>query len=95
MIELLVVAAVIGALWLIGSVVGLMFKLVFGLVGGVFSLLGGLLALGVGLIVLPFAVLAMLPSVLPALLVIGVVWLIARSASRSTPAPAAHGSGPA
>lgn len=91
MIELFVLIAVLGGLWLAGSVLMLMFKLVFGVIGGVFSILGGLFALVVGgavmLALLPVFAFMLLPLCLPLLLVAGVVWLIVRAA-RPRPAPA-------
>lgn len=86
MIELMVVGVVVGGLWLLGSFVGLVFKLVFGLIGGVFSLLAGALGLFIGgmvmLLVLPIVALSLLPVCLPALLLFGVIWGIVHVARR-------------
>ncbi|HEY4144896.1 hypothetical protein [Pinirhizobacter sp.] len=79
---------VLGMLWLMGAVVGAVFKLIFGLIGGVFTIIGGLLGIvfgGVALLVIgPLVALAMLPALLPVLLVAGLVWLIVR-ATRKPP----------
>jgi hypothetical protein len=92
MFELFVLVAILGSLWLVGSLLGFVFKLVFGLIGGVFSLVGGLLALFVGgalmLVMLPVFALMLLPLLLPVLLVVGIVWLIVRAARRPAPAVA-------
>lgn len=92
MFELFVLVAVLGSLWLLGSLLGFVFKLVFGLIGGVFSLVGGLLALVFGgvvmLAMLPVFALMMLPLLLPVLLVAGIVWLIVRAARPQAPAAA-------
>lgn len=86
MIELMVVGVVVGGLWILGSVIGLMFKLVFGLIGGVFSLLAGALGLFIGglvmLLVLPIVALSLLPVCLPALIVFGLIWAIVHVARR-------------
>jgi hypothetical protein len=86
----MIVAAilVLAVLWLMGAVVGAVFKLVFGLIGGVFTIIGGALGIlfgGVALLVIgPIVALAMLPALLPLLLVAGLVWLIVR-ATRKPP----------
>lgn len=87
MIELFVLMAIFGALWLVGSLIGLFFRLVFGLAFGLF---GVLFAVGLGLILLPLAALALLPFLLPMLLLVGLVWLIVRASRRPTPAPTTH-----
>ena len=90
MIELglLVVAAVVGAFWLVAALIGAAFKLTFGLfgalLGGVFGLFGLIIA---ALVVVPVMLAVVLPLMFPALLLFGLVWLIVR-ASRSGPAPA-------
>jgi hypothetical protein len=80
MIELMLIAVMVGALWIVGSVIGLVFKLVFCLVGGMFHLLAGAIGLFIGglvmLLVLPIIALSLLPVALPALLVFGLVWAI-------------------
>lgn len=84
----MLVAAImlLGALWLMGSLIGAVFKLVFGLIGGVFTLIGGLIGIvfgGVALLVIgPLVLLAMLPALLPVLLVVGLIWLIVRATRR-------------
>ena len=91
MIELIVVVMVLGSLWLAGSLVLLMFKLVFGLVGGLFSLFAALIALFVGglvtLALLPVFALALIPMLMPLLLIGGLVWLIVRAANRPQAQP--------
>ena len=86
MIGLFVLVLVLGALWLAGSLIGLVFKLVFGLIGGVFALIGGLLALfgsgAVMLALLPMFALALLPALMPLLLVVGLVWLVVHASRR-------------
>lgn len=86
MIELFVLLVALGTLFLVGSLIGALLKLVFGLVGGLFSLLGGLFALAIGLLMLPFLALALLPLMIPGLLLIGVVWLIVRASRQPAPA---------
>lgn len=86
MIGLLVIAMMVGVLWIIGSVVGLVFKLAFGLIGGLFGLLAGGIGLLVGglvmLLVLPIIALSLLPLCMPALLLFGLIWAIAHVARR-------------
>ncbi|HET7358776.1 MAG TPA: hypothetical protein VFJ04_01390 [Rhodanobacteraceae bacterium] len=94
MIELFVLIAVLGCLWVAGAVLMLVFKLVFGVIGGVFSVIGGLIALLVGgtvmLAMLPVFAFMLLPLCLPLLLIAAVVWLIVRAA-HPRPAPANAG----
>lgn len=102
MIELFVLMLVLGGLLLAGSMIGLVFKLFFGLIGGLFSLLGGLIALFVGsavmLVLLPVFALALIPMLMPVLLVVGLVWLIVHAANRPharvQPAPVGRSSTP-
>lgn len=86
MIELMAIALVVGALWLVGSLIGLIFKVTFGLIGGVFGLLAGALGLFIGglvmLLVLPLIALSLLPVLLPALLLFGLVWTIVHLARK-------------
>lgn len=86
MIELMVVFLVVGGLWLVGSLVGLFFKLTFGLIGGLFSLLAGALGIAISglvmLLVLPVIALSLLPVMLPALLLFGLVWTIVHLARK-------------
>ena len=75
------------------AAVGVVFKLAFALIGGLFHLVGavfGLLFGGVALlIVAPIVALALLPFCLPVILLVAVIWAIARSAHRpAAPAPA-------
>ncbi|WP_233843644.1 hypothetical protein [Dyella sp. 2HG41-7] len=88
MIELMGIALVVGALWVVGSIVGLMFKLVFGLIGGVFHLLAGAVGLFIGglvmLLVLPLIALSLLPVFLPALILFGLIWAVVHFARRPT-----------
>lgn len=80
MIELMAIFLVVGGLWLVGSLIGLVFKLTFGLIGGLFGLVAGALGFVIGglalLLVLPAIALSLLPVFLPALLLFGLVWLI-------------------
>jgi hypothetical protein len=82
-VMILAAILVLGSLWLMGAVVGAVFKLIFGLIGGVFAIIGGLLGIvfgGLALVVIgPLVALAMLPALLPVLLVVGLVWLIVRA----------------
>jgi hypothetical protein len=72
-----VLLAVLGAVWLFGALVVGAFKLTFGLLGMIFGGLFGLFALAVtALVVIPVVLFAMLPVLLPALCVVGLVWLI-------------------
>lgn len=93
MFEIFVVFAVLGSLWLAVLLFGVVFKLLFVLIGGLFSILGGLVALLVGgalmLALLPLFAVMVLPLFLPLLFVVGMVYLIVHLAKRSTPAPAA------
>ncbi|HUB89352.1 MAG TPA: hypothetical protein VMA74_06430 [Dyella sp.] len=86
MIELMVIFLVIGGLWLVGSLVGLVFKLTFGLIGGLFSLLAGAVGIVIGgvvmLLVLPVIALSLLPVMLPALLLFGLIWTIVHLARK-------------
>ena len=95
MIELMLIGVVVAGLWVVGSVVGLILKVAFGLVHGVFSLLAGAIGLFIGglvmLLVLPIIALSLLPVCLPALLLFGLIWLIVHATRRHAPAtPAAH-----
>jgi hypothetical protein len=74
-------------LWLFFSMLGLVFKLVFGVLGAVFGLFGGLFAVAalgttflvtgiLGLCLLPLFGLFLLPFALPALFLVGLVWLV-------------------
>jgi hypothetical protein len=94
MIELMAIFLVVGALWLVGSLIGLVFKLTFGLIGGLFSLLAGALGLFIGglvmLLVLPVIALSLLPVFLPALLLFGLVWTIVHLVRRPAVTPVSH-----
>jgi hypothetical protein len=83
-----IVMAVLG-LWLLGSLIGLVFKFTFAIVGGVFSVLGALLGFLIAGVVLvaiaPIVLLSLLPALLPALMIAGLIWLVVRAAR---PAPA-------
>ncbi|HUA80019.1 MAG TPA: hypothetical protein VL997_06585 [Dyella sp.] len=91
MIELMGIAIVVGALWLVGSVIGLIFKLVFGLIGGIFSLLAGAVGLFIGglvmLLLLPLIALSLLPVFLPALILFGLIWTVVHLARRPAATP--------
>ena len=91
MIGLMIVAVMVGALWMVGSLLGLVFKVTFGLVGGLIGLLAGGIGLLIGglvmLLVLPLVALSLLPLCLPALLLFGLIWGIAHIARRPATAP--------
>jgi hypothetical protein len=86
MIELMLICVIVGALWIVGSLIGLIFKVVFGLIGGIFGLLAGAIGLFIGglvmLLVLPVVALSLLPVCLPALLLFGVIWAIVHAARK-------------
>lgn len=94
MIELIVVVAV---LWLAASFVGLVFKLTFALIGGLFSVVAGAVGLVLGgvalLVAAPLVAIALLPLCLPVLLLVALVWAIARTARRPAPVAAAPAAG--
>lgn len=83
----LLVLVVGGALWLFGALIVGVFKLTFGLLVALFGGLFGLFALGAAaLLVLPIILFALLPVLLPALFIAGLVWLIVH-ASRTHQEP--------
>ena len=90
MFVLSVIVMAVLALWLVGALVGVVFKFTFAIVGGVFSALGawlGVVIAGVVLVAMaPIVLLALLPALLPALMIAGLVWLVVRA---TRPAPAA------
>ncbi|MFC4525213.1 hypothetical protein ISN76_03095 [Dyella halodurans] len=93
MIAISLLLMLVVTLWLTAAVVGVVFKLTFALIGGLFSIVGaalGLLFGGVALLVIaPIVALAVLPFCLPVLLLVAVVWAIARATHRpASPAPA-------
>jgi len=91
MIELMALFLVVGGLWLVGSLIGLVFKITFGLIGGLFSLLAGALGIVISgvvmLLVLPIIALSLLPVLLPALLLFGLIWTIVHLARRPAVTP--------
>jgi hypothetical protein len=91
MIELMLIGLLVGGLWIVGSVIGLIFKLAFGVVHVVFGLLAGFIGLFIAglvmLLVLPIVALSLLPVFLPALLLFGLIWTIVHVARRPTAAP--------
>lgn len=93
MIQVFVVLMILGGLWLFASIVGLAFKLVFGLIGGLFGLLGGLLGLVIGAVVLiamvPVVLLAMLPLLLPVAMLAGLIWLLVHFSRKQASSPPA------
>lgn len=94
MFEAFVVLTVVAGVWLALMCAGLVFKLLFGLIGGFFSIIGMLLFLCVGgavaLAVLPVVAFALFPLWLP-LLALGVVaWLLLRSPRKPAPAMGSH-----
>lgn len=90
MFALSVIVMTVLALWLAGSLIGLVFKCVFAVVGGVFGIIGAALGLLFGglalLIAAPVVLLALLPLWLPVLLLGALVWLVVR-AGRHAPSP--------
>lgn len=94
MIAMSVLLMLFVGVWLTAAFVGLVFKLAFGLIGGLFSLVGAVLGLLFGgvalLVVAPIVALALLPFCLPLILLVAVVWAIARGSRRhATPTSAA------
>ena len=91
MIMLMVIAVMVGALWIVGSLIGLVLRIAFGLVGGLIGLVAGGIGLFIGglvmLLVLPIVALSLLPLCLPALLLFGLIWGIAHLARRPAAAP--------
>lgn len=96
MIELGVVILLFGALWLFASLIGVIFKLTFALIGGLFSLIASALGLFIGglalLIAVPLVALALLPVCLPFLLLVAVIWAIVKAVRHpaATPVAGAH-----
>lgn len=93
MITMSVLLMLFVGIWLAVALVGAMFKLTFVLIGGLFHLVGAVLGLVFGglalMIIAPVVALALLPLCLPVLLLVAIVWAIARAAHRpSQPAPA-------
>jgi len=88
MIELMLIGVIVGGLWIVGSVIGLIFKFAFGLIGGIFGLLAGAVGMFIGglvmLLVVPVVALSLLPVCLPALLVFGLVWAIVHASRKPT-----------
>jgi len=84
-LPLLLIKLALGLVLLPFRLIGLVFKVVFGVVFGVVGLVFRLLFSGVGLVLaLLFAVtLAVLVPLLPVLLIGGGLWLLIRSASAS------------
>ncbi len=92
MIAISLLLMLVLTLWLMAAVIGVVFKLTFALIGGLFSIVGaalGLLFGGVALLVIaPLVALAVLPFCLPVILLVAVVWAIARAMHRPvSPAP--------
>ncbi len=86
MFVLSVIVMTVLAVWLVGSLIGLVFKFTFAIVGGVLGVVFSGLAL---LLAAPFVLLALLPVFLPVLLLAALVWLVVRA---SRPAPRTVGS---
>ena len=83
-----VVAAVIGACWLL---TGGLFKLMFGFAGAIFGgLLGLFVASLLALFVIPIVLFALLPLLLPALCLAALIWIVVRASQPEHPAPVAH-----
>jgi hypothetical protein len=93
MIAMSMLLMLVVSLWVAVALIGLVFKLTFALIGGLFSVVGAVLGLLFGglalLVIAPLVALAVLPFCLPVILLVAVVWAIARTARRpATPAPA-------
>ena len=93
MIAISLLLMLVVTLWLTAAVIGVVFKLTFALIGGLFSIVGAALGLLFGglalLVIAPIVALAVLPFCLPVILLVAVVWAIARATHRSSsPAPA-------
>lgn len=93
MIAMSVLLMLVVSLWMAAALIGLVFKLTFALIGGLFSVVGAVLGMlfgGLALLVMaPLVALALLPFCLPVMLLVAVVWAIARTARRPAgPAPA-------
>jgi len=90
---LLALVVVIGAFWLVAALIGVMFKLTFGVLGALFgalgALFGGMFAVfGAGvaaLVMLPLLALVLLPLLIPALCVAALVWVIVHAARKPAP----------
>ena len=79
---LLVIGAIAFAIWLVSSIIGLLFHVIGGVVGLAFSLVFGAMALVFGFVLLPL--------MFPLLLLAGIVYLLSRSNHAVAPAPANH-----
>lgn len=94
MITMSVLLMLFAGLWLVVALVGIVFKLTFALIGGLFHLVGAMLGLVFGglalLIVAPIVALAILPFCLPVILLVAVIWAIARSHRTAAPAAVPH-----
>lgn len=83
----IVLLAVCGGLWFCGALIAGLFKLTFGLLGGLLAGVFGMFAVGlVMLLVLPIVFFALLPLWLPVLFLGGLVWLIVRASHPHTAA---------
>ena len=86
MIAMSVLLMMVIGLWLMAAVIGVAFRLAFALIGGLFHLVGALLGFVLGgvalLIVAPLVALALLPFCLPVILLVAVVWAIARASRK-------------
>jgi hypothetical protein len=95
MIAISLLLMLVMTLWLMAAVIGVVFKLTFALIGGLFSIVGAALGLLFGglalLVIAPIVALAVLPFCLPVILLLAVVWAIARATQRSVPATPATG----
>lgn len=79
---LLVIGAIAFAIWLVSSILGLVFHVIGGVLGLVFSLVFGAITLVFGFVLLPL--------MFPLLLLAGIVYLVSRSNHATAPAPANH-----
>ena len=79
---LLVIGAVVFAIWLVSSIIGLLFHVIGGVIGLAFSHVFGAMALVFGFVLLPF--------VLPLLLLAGIIYLVTRNNQSTTSQSASH-----
>lgn len=77
---LLVIGAIAFAIWLVSSIIGVLFHVIGGVLGLAFSLVFGAIALVFGFVLLPL--------VFPLLLLAGIVYLMTRGSRATAPQPA-------
>ena len=77
---LLVIGAIAFAIWLVSSIIGVLFHVIGGVLGLAFSLVFGAIALVFGFVLLPL--------VFPLLLLAGIVYLMTHGSLATAPQPA-------